>query len=164
VLSAFVGAGGLLLLVAGAAKAVDPTRTVGALAALGAPVGAGVVRLGAVGEAVVGAAALVVGGRVAAALVGLSFAAFAVFVGVALWSGRPVGSCGCFGRADTPPRWSHVVVDVVLAAAGFAGAAAGVAPVLDSSFPAIAAAVVLAGAGYLVLTRASGPHRRGAAA
>lgn len=153
-LTALVGAAGLLLLGAGGAKVVDPTRTAGALAVMGLPVGPLVVRVGAVGEAVIGAAALVVGGRVPAALVGVSFAAFAAFVAVAMRSGRPIGTCGCFGRADTPPRWSHVAVDLVLAAAGLAGAVVGVGPVLDASLPSAVAAAVLAAGTYLVFTRA----------
>jgi hypothetical protein len=153
-LTALVGAAGLLLLGAGGAKVVDPTRTVGALNALGLPVGSTVVRLGAVGEAVLGAVALVVGGRVPAALVGASFAAFATFVVVALRSGGPIGTCGCFGRADTPPRPVHVAVDVVVAAAGVAGAVVGVGPVLDSSLPEAAAAVALAAGAYVLFTRA----------
>jgi hypothetical protein len=154
VLTALVGAAGLLLLGAGGAKIADPDRTVGALTALRLPVGTTAVRLGAVGEAVLGAVTLVVGGRTPAALVGVSFAAFAVFVAVALRSGRPVGTCGCFGRADTLPRPSHVAVDLVLAAAGLAGAVVGVAPVLDSSLPEAAAALALAAGAYVVFTRA----------
>lgn len=151
--TAVVGAAGLLLLAAGGAKVVDPTRTAGALAALGVPAGPSVVRLGAAAEAVLGAVALVVGGRVTAALVGLSFGAFAAFVMAALRSGRPIGTCGCFGRADTPPRPSHVALDVVFAAGGIAGAVVGVEPVLDASLPEAVAALVLAAGAYVVFTR-----------
>ena len=154
-LTALVGAAGLLLLGAGAAKVVEPDRTVGALTALGLPVAPTVVRLGAAGEAVLGAVVLVVGGRTPSALVGVSFAAFAAVVVAALRSGRPIGTCACFGRADTPPRPSHVAVDLVLAAAGVAGAVVGVEPVLDASLPQAAAAVVLAAGAYVVFTRAA---------
>lgn len=153
-LTALVGAAGLLLLGAGGAKVVDPARTVGALGALGLPVSPLAVRLGAVGEAILGAVALVIGGRVAAGLVGASFAAFAVFVVVALRSGRPIGTCGCFGQADTPPQWSHVAVDAAFAVAGAAGAVVGAPPVLDASLPVIVAAVVLATGAYVLLSRA----------
>ena len=156
-LTALVGAAALRLLGAGGAKIVDPDRTVGALTALGLPVGPTVVRLGAAGEAVLGAVALVVGGRAPAALVGTSFAVFAVFVAVALRSGRPIGTCGCFGRADTPPRPSHVALDLVLAVAGVTGAVVGVGPVLDSSLPEAAAAVALAAGAYVVFTRTPTP-------
>jgi methylamine utilization protein MauE len=103
VAAAALGAASLLLLAAGGAKAADPTRTAGALATLGWGVPAAAVRVGAVAEALLGALGLVVGGPVVAALVALSFAGFAVFVGLALASGTPVGTCGCFGRADAPP-------------------------------------------------------------
>lgn len=152
-IAALVGAAALLLLGAGAAKVVEPTRTAGALAALGWPASPALVRAGAAVEAVLGATTLVVGGRILAALVGVSFAGFAVFVVVALRSGRPIGTCGCFGRADTPPRPSHVVVDLVLAAAGLAGAVVAVAPVVDSSVVSAAAAVALAAGAYVLLAR-----------
>lgn len=153
-LTALVGAAGLLLLAAGGAKVADPSRTAGALGALGLPVGPTVVRAGAGGEAALGAVVLVVGGRVPAALMAVSFAAFAAFVVVALRSGRPVGTCGCFGRADTPPRPSHVAVDVLFAAAGVAGAVAGIGPMIDASLPEIGAAVAVAAGAYVVFTRA----------
>jgi hypothetical protein len=159
VLTAVVGAGALLLLAAGAAKVADPTRTAGALAAvLGRPVlsAPAVVRAGALAEAALGAATLVVGGWVTAALVGVSYAGFAAFVAAALRSGAPVGTCGCFGRPDTPPRPLHVAVDAAFAVAGLAGAVAGVGPLLSAGPVAIAAAVALAGAGYLVLTSSAG--------
>ena len=154
-LTALVATGAMLLLAAGAAKAVDPSRTVGALTELGLPVTVTAVRAGGVVEAVIGAATLVVGGRALAGLVGASFAVFAVFVVVALRSGAPIGTCGCFGRADTPPRWGHVALDLVVAAAGLTGLATGVSPVVDASPPVIVAAVALAAAGYLVLTAPS---------
>lgn len=156
VVTVLVGAAGLLLLAAGGAKVVDPSRTAGALAALGVPAGPAVVRVGAAVEAVLGAVALVVGGRITAALVGVSFAAFGLFVVVALRSGRPIGTCGCFGRADTPPRPSHVVVDGVFAVAGMIGAAVGAEPVLDASLAAAAAALVVAAGAYAVFTRPPG--------
>jgi hypothetical protein len=154
VLTAVVGAAALLLLAAGAAKAADPSRTAGALAAvLGRPVPAApaVVRAGALAEATLGAATLVAGGRLLPALVGLSYAAFATFVVAALRAGAPVGTCGCFGRADTPPRPLHVAVDAGFAAAGLAGAVVGLDPLLSAGPAAIVGAVVLAGAGYVAL-------------
>jgi Methylamine utilisation protein MauE len=152
--TALVGAAALLLLAAGAAKVADPTRTAGALAARGGAwaVGPAAVRAGAAVEAVLGAATLVVGGPVLAAAVGLSYAGFAAFVAGALRSGTPVGSCGCFGRSDTPPRVRHVAVDGALAAAGLVGAAVGADPLVGAPLAAVAAAVVLAGASYLALT------------
>jgi hypothetical protein len=159
VLTALLGAGGLLLLAAGAAKVADPTRTVGALRALGWPSSPGLVRVGAGVEAVVGAAALVVGGPVVAVLVAGSYVGFAAFVAAALRAGTPVGSCGCFGRADTPPRPRHVAVDLGLAAgAGLAAAAGGAGgaggggeALVGAGLGAVVVAVVVAGAAYVAL-------------
>jgi len=153
--AAVLGAASLLLLAAGGAKVADPTRTAGALAALGWAVPPAVVRLGALGEAVLGAAGVVVGGPVVAALVALSFAGFAAFVALALRSGAPVGTCGCFGRADTPPRPAHVVADLALAAGATFAAVIDVAPLVDAPLAAWPLAAALAVSAYAVLTRAS---------
>jgi hypothetical protein len=156
VIAALVGAAALLLLAAGAAKAADPSRTAGALAVMGWPASPVLVRAGAVGEAVVGAAALVVGGWFVLALVALSYAAFTVFVVAALRSGAPVGTCGCFGQPDTPPRVRHAVVDGTLAVAAGVGVVVGVEPVVEAR-PAVAVgAALVAVAGYVALTRRSG--------
>ena len=55
------------------------------------------------------------------ALVAVSYALFAVVVAAALRSGKPISSCGCFGKVDTPPSALHVVLNVV--AAGVAAGA-----------------------------------------
>jgi hypothetical protein len=113
-----------LLVLAGAQKVVDPTMTVGALRALRLPGSPLLVRVGAAAEAALGAAALTVGGPVLWALVALSFLAFAAFVSAALRSGTMIGSCGCFGREETPPHWSHVALNLALAGtAGWLAAA-----------------------------------------
>jgi len=100
--------------------------------------------VGAAVELVLGVAALVIGGAVTWALVAASYLAFAVFVGAALRSGKPVGSCGCFGREDTPPHIVHVVLDLALAGAAVGAAATGVVP-LDAvtSSPGQGTVVVL---------------------
>lgn len=112
-----------LLAAAGAAKLWRPTRTAGALAAAGWRVPAAAVRAGAGAELVVGLTAIVTGGATLAAAVAASYLGFAVFLARALTRGTPIGSCGCFGEADTPPSPVHVVVD--LAAAALAAAVAG---------------------------------------
>ena len=71
------------------------------------------VRAGGAAEVVIGVGALAVGGPVFAALVALSYLAFAGFVVVALRSGSPISSCGCFGKVDTPPSLVHVVIDLL---------------------------------------------------
>jgi hypothetical protein len=155
VASGLLGAASVLLLAAGASKVVDPTRTAGALAALGWPSSPLLVRIGAGAEAALGALGLAVGGPVVGTLVALSFAAFAVFVARALRAGTPVGTCGCFGQADTPPRPLHVAVDLALAAGAAVAAAADPAPLLDAPAAAWALAAVVAAGAYAALTRAT---------
>ena len=70
------------------------------------------VRIGGAIEVVIGVAALLVGGPVLCALVAASYLAFAGFVVVALRTGAPISSCGCFGKVDTPPSVVHVVLDL----------------------------------------------------
>ena len=78
------------------------------------------VRVGGVAEAAVGVAALAFGDRVSAALLALSYLAFAAFVVLALRRGAPISSCGCFGKADTPPSRVHVAINLGAVAAGVA--------------------------------------------
>ncbi|HVT42215.1 MAG TPA: MauE/DoxX family redox-associated membrane protein [Acidimicrobiales bacterium] len=109
-----------LLVIAGVAKAARPDDTARALGALsGRPVPLRVtraaVRGGALAEALLGLVALLVPRPVTAALVALSYAAFAVVVAYAWRRGGPLGTCGCFGRPDTPPTAVHLVLDVAFA-------------------------------------------------
>jgi len=116
-----------LLVVSGVAKVVDPVPTVGALRAARLPHGrSAAIALGVV-EAVVAAWAFLLGGP---AVVGVAvlYGAFAVFVAAALRLDLPIGSCGCFGAAETPPTWLHfaynviaVFAAVIVAISGFAG-------------------------------------------
>lgn len=152
-MSVVLGAAALLLLAAGAAKVADPRTTSGALAALDLPSSPPLVRVGAAGEALVGAAALVVTGPVPALLVAASYVAFAAFVALALRAGTPVGTCGCWGRPDTEPSPTHVALDAALAAGAMAAAAGGADPLLTASPLAAVAAAGLAGLAYLAFTR-----------
>src|SRR5689334_21018951 len=88
---------GILLVVAGASKAVDPVNTVGALRSVGLRTPARVIRLFGATEALLGVATLWTGARPLAALVSLSYAGFSAFLVVALRSGGAVSSCGCTG-------------------------------------------------------------------
>jgi hypothetical protein len=119
----------VLLAAAGMAKALDPITTVGALRGVGLRVPGTAVRIGGGIEAVVAVAAALTGAPLLAALVGLSYLAFTGFVVVALTRRVPIGSCGCFGKVDTPPSALHVVLDLgaVVAAVGAmtAGGSAG---------------------------------------
>jgi hypothetical protein len=143
----------VLLVVGGAAKVADPSRTAGALAALGLPSSPGLVRAGALAELLLGAAALVVGGRGLALLVAASYLGFALFVMAALRAKTPIGTCGCFGQADTPPKPVHVTVDAVLAAGAVAAAATDAPALLDAAWWTWPVAIVLALTAYGFLTK-----------
>ena len=114
-----------LLVIAGAPKVVDPANTVGALRSVGLRAPATAVRLLGAIEALLGAATMLTGARPLAALVSLSYAGFSAFLVVALRKGGAVSSCGCVGRADTPPTRSHLTVTAVLALASAAAAVSG---------------------------------------
>ena len=116
---------GLLLALGGAAKALRPVPTAGALRALHLPgPRSGVRALGAL-EVVLGLAAVLSGARFLLVAVGCFYVAFAIFVLVALRSGTALQTCGCFGSVDTPPSMIHVGLDAVLAAACLAAGAVG---------------------------------------
>ena len=141
----------VLLAVGGAAKAVRPRDTANALGAIGVKFprilpARLVVRVGGVLEAAIAVAALLVGGPALCALVAASYLAFAGFVMVALRSGAPISSCGCFGKVDTPPSVIHVVLD-----AGFAGVAAGAAFTGGVALPDVLADQPLAGVPFVLL-------------
>jgi hypothetical protein len=109
-----------LLVVAGVAKAVRPEDTARALGTslprrLSHPRLTAAVRIGSALEALLGMVALVFPRPLPAALVALSYAAFAVFVAYARSKGGAIANCGCFGTPDTPATWAHVVVDGALA-------------------------------------------------
>ncbi|HEY8547667.1 MAG TPA: MauE/DoxX family redox-associated membrane protein [Acidimicrobiales bacterium] len=140
-----LGAAALLLVVAGAAKVADPSRTAGALRALGWPSSPWLVRAAAAAELLLGLVVLVVGGRVPALLVAASYLGFALFVMAALRSGTPVGTCGCFARDDTPPSPAHVALDAVLAAGAVLAGALDAPALLDASWAAWLVAGVLGG-------------------
>jgi hypothetical protein len=78
------------------------------------------VRLGGAAEFALAVAAVVAVTRITAALLALVYAMFAV-VAVRLMVRRQSGSCGCFGRTESPVGAPHVVLN--LAATGIALAA-----------------------------------------
>lgn len=102
----YLAAAGLLVL-AGVPKLRDPMPLVRALRSAGWPSGRRLVRLVAGVEVVVGVAAVVRPSRPTALLLAISYAVFTAFVVVALRRGGVLASCGCFGRADTPPTIAH---------------------------------------------------------
>jgi hypothetical protein len=112
-----------LLVLGGVLKALRPLDTSNALRGVGVPFGPGIVRFGGVAEAALGVWAITTGDRWSATLVALSYVAFSGFVVVALVRRAPIASCGCFGKADTPPSLVHVGVNVVACLAAVAIAA-----------------------------------------
>lgn len=115
----------VLLAFGGAAKALAPGDTANALAAVKLPHARALVRIGGVVELCIAVGAIMTGAPVLAALVAASYLGFAVFVVMALRSGTPISSCGCFGKSDTPPSAVHVVIDVLAVAVCVAVAIAG---------------------------------------
>lgn len=146
-----------LLALAGAQKLVDPTMTVGALRALHLPSSPLVVRAGSAAELLLGVSAVMVGGSVLWWLVATSYVAFGAFVVAALRHGTMIGSCGCFGREDTPPHATHVVLNGALAAVAGAVAVRSPGAPVDAlgDHPGAAVAVVGLAAVALYALRAA---------
>lgn len=151
-------AGAALLVLAGATKVLDPAPLRRALRSVGLTLPAAAVRAGAAAEVALGVAAVLTGSRWAALGVAVSYAAFTAFVLLALRRGGVLASCGCFGKADTPPTRVHAAVTaaLALAAAGVAARPAGSLPnVLAASpgagVPLLAGVLALAVTAYLAL-------------
>jgi hypothetical protein len=151
-LAGWLAGAGLLLMLTGATKVLDPTRTVGALEAVEWPSAPWLVRVGAAAEVFLGATALVVGGPAIGALVAASYLGFAWFVMTALQAGTPLATCGCIGQADTPPSPRHVAVDVTLAAGAMVAAVADAPALPDAWWPAWPLALVVAWVAYTAMT------------
>ena len=143
VLAVPYAAAAVLLVLAGAPKVRDPGDLVRAVRSVGLPLGRGAVRGFAAAEVVVGVAALVAPGPVTAALLAMMYAVFTGIVVLALSRGGVVSSCGCFGRADTPPTRSHAAVTA--GAALVALAVAATVPAAPWSAPADLAPAAVAG-------------------
>jgi len=114
-----------LLCSAGVAKAIRPGDTARAMATLlpgptSLHLMQRIVRVGALAEAAVGAAAIVFPRPATASVVALSYVGFFGVVALARRRGGPLATCGCFGRPDTPPTALHLIVDLALAAAAAA--------------------------------------------
>jgi Methylamine utilisation protein MauE len=112
----------VVLVVAGGRKLLEPRDTSGALRAMGLPGAEAAVRAGAAGEVALGIVALVATNAVIALLVAVSYASFFAFVAVARARRLPIASCGCLGKADTPPSRVHLGIDLgaCVAAVGMA--------------------------------------------
>ena len=151
-------AAAVLLVAAGGAKLLDPLPLVRALRSVGLPAPAFLVRVGAGVELALGLVAAVTGHGAAAIGVALSYAAFTAFVLVALTRGGVLASCGCFGKADTPPTATHAVVTGAFAAVAAAVAVQPYGSLPDllasspwSGVPLLLATAAVAATAYLVL-------------
>lgn len=142
-----VHAAAALLVLAGAQKLRDPLPLVRAARSVSLSVPATLVRAGAALEAAVGLATLLDGSRWTALAVAASYAGFTAFVVLALLRKGILASCGCFGRADTPPTVLHAVVTGGLSLAATTGAP-GALPVTATALVTTAAVALT---GYLVL-------------
>ena len=147
-----------LLVAAGGAKLLDPQPLVRALRSVGLPAPVSLVRVGALAELLLGVLAIATGSRLAAAGVALSYAAFTGFVLVALRRGGVLASCGCFGKADTPPTVTHVAVTAAAAGIATAVAVRPLGPVTDlladqpgAGLPLLVATAAIGVTSYLVL-------------
>lgn len=109
VIAAILALGGLM-------KIVRPIDTSNALEAVKLPANTGLVRVMGMLEMTVGATAIATGSRNAAILVAAAYLAFTGFVVYAKSEGTPIQSCGCFGRAETPPSLAHIVINLFSAA------------------------------------------------
>jgi hypothetical protein len=121
VLGPFLAAAALLL-VAGVPKLADPLPLVRSLRAAGVPAGRVLVRAFAAAEVAVGAAALAAPNRVTALLVAGAYVVFTAFVARVLTRGGVLGSCGCFGKPDTPATRTHLALTALAATTALAAA------------------------------------------
>ncbi|MFZ0015524.1 MAG: MauE/DoxX family redox-associated membrane protein [Acidimicrobiia bacterium] len=124
-----------LMATSGVAKFVDPDPTTGAMRAARLPASTPVTYALGVIESTVAVLALVVGGP--AVLAGaLLYGGFTIFTLAATLYDFPIQSCGCFGRADTPPSRLHVVFNLMATLALGRLAILGMGPI-DWSLPAM---------------------------
>jgi hypothetical protein len=117
----FLAAAGLLV-VAGLPKLADPLPLVPALRSAGMPGNRLLVRGFAAAEVAIGVWAVLAPGRLVAGLVAAAYVVFTAFIARVLTRGGVLGSCGCFGKPDTPATRTHLVLTA--AAALVAGAVA----------------------------------------
>lgn len=156
-----------LLAAAGVAKMARPDDTARALAVAGLPHHRRLVRIGAVAEVAVAAAAAVVPGPVTGGLVAAAYAAFTLFVVAALALGWPLSSCGCFGRPDARPGYRHLLLDAGATATALwwaVSAPSRLAPLFAHTpwkgGPLVLVTIVIAGLAYLVWTDPAPAARR----
>ncbi len=105
-----------VLILAGLAKVRRPSATAAALQELSVPSPLVAARLLGAVEVVIGLGAIATGSRLLWLGVAISYAAFTAFVLWALADSSNVGSCGCFGREDTPATAGHAAFNAAAAA------------------------------------------------
>jgi hypothetical protein len=133
-----------LLVWSGIRKFAASEPTSGALRAAGLPSSLlSVIGLGSV-EVGVGSMALLFSGPAYAWAVAAVYAGFAGFVAMAMSRRLPIASCGCFGKADTPPTWVHLILNLAAVGGAIVFAAAD-----GPSLPSILAQQPLAGIAYV---------------
>ena len=119
-MSPFAGplfAAALLLVGSGGVKLWRPDATRIALRTGGLPSTPSAARALGVAEVAIAAYALIAGGRLAAALVAVTYLGFAGYAERLRRVGRGSVGCGCFGASSAPVSRIHVAVDLAVAAA-----------------------------------------------
>ena len=101
-----------LLAVAGVAKLTNPDPTSGALEAARLPSGRSLARAIGIIEVLSATVGLAIG-ALAVLPATVLYLGFTLFTLSSVLNRRPVQSCGCFGRDDTPPSSLHVVYNSV---------------------------------------------------
>jgi hypothetical protein len=142
----YLAAAGLLL-VAGVPKLSDPLPLVRALRQSGLPGSRPLVRAFALAEVAVGLWAVIAPSRLSAALVAAAYLLFTAFVVRVLRRGGVLGSCGCFGKPDTPATRTHAALT---AAAALAAAAVAADPPISAWSAPVGDLVATAGLAALV--------------
>jgi hypothetical protein len=150
-----LAAAAALLVAGGAPKVVAPGDTTRALRQLRLPATRTLVRVAGAAEIATGVAVLAGAGPVATGLLGAWYAVFTAVVVLALRSGAPLATCGCFGGQDTPPTRTHALL---VAAASVTAVAATVQSVTvevetGRDLVVLALAGLTAWFGYLVMSR-----------
>ena len=108
-----------VLLLAGGAKLMRPSATATALRELSVPSPLLSARVLGLAEIILGIIAIATGHPLAWAGVALSYTAFTLFVWWALGDASRIGSCGCFGREDTPATPGHLAFNAVAGTVAF---------------------------------------------
>jgi hypothetical protein len=148
--SILVASMALVLLFAAAGKLRNPSAPREAFSAIGLPSGPNAVRSFAAGEAVVGLAALILGGLIPTVAISVVFGGFFGFLLAVRGRSVVLTSCGCFGREDVAIRPSHALASGLLFLAGAAAVLSGGAiplwrmDVWSYPLPTIASAASLA--------------------